>query len=396
MLAPFLREVEQLAWRVAQEVWDAEYLKRRTLVARIKALSQVYNDPERSGPIGHGHGPSGRDTGPARLLFFTLSDLAKLTYPIQELRLAGTEPLRILDLGAGFGAQTLALVGLLDHAGPGGGRELQIDAVDQDPAALELLARLIADCPAATGSGVHTTLRTAAQRISALDPGSRNQDYDLILAGSLLNELDPDQRLPLARALLSTLSPSGHLVLMEPALRHTTRSLHALRDQLLAEGAARVVAPCTRQGPCPALDNPRDWCYERRPFDPPPLLRQLTSATGLRKSSLKWSYVALSPARLASEGKIEQTQDPDRERIHRVVSMPLKSKGKLELFLCGPLGRLRVVRLKRHRSRANAALDRLDRGRLVRIEPLPEVQAGIIQIGRETQVEAWDPGLEPL
>jgi ribosomal protein RSM22 (predicted rRNA methylase) len=385
LLTPFLRDLEQLAWQVAREVWPPGLLQRRGLVNAIRALSEQYNDPGRSGRLP----PMDRSVAPAKLLFFTLSDLPKLFYPLQELnRSRERGPLRVLDLGAGYGAQTLALLALLDRPGHGG-RELSIDAVDQDPQALDLLKRLVTDCPQVTGCGAHTTLSTSTHRISAANPGIQagSGAYDLIVAGGLLNELDPAERAPLARGLLKVLSPSGKLILIEPALRQTTRSLHTLRDDLLSDGAARVVAPCTRQGPCPALDDPRDWCYERRPHDPPPLLRQLTRATGLRRASIKWSYVTLStgaaPAPAAG--------------LYRVVSKPLKSKGKLELFLCGAQGRLRAVRLKRHRSPANSALDRLDRGRLALIDPAPETSEVTVRIERETRVEARDPastGLE--
>lgn len=381
MLAPFLRDLEQLAWQVAREVWAPELLQRRMLVKAIRALSERYNAPDRTGPLP----PMDRAAAPAKLLFFTLSDLPKLLYPMRELHRARERgPLRILDLGAGFGAQTLALLALLDRPGPDGGRELSIDAVDQDPLALDLLARLVAACPQVTGCGAHTTLRTATHKISAADPGiqaDRGGGYDLIVAGGLFNELVPTERSPLARGLLEALSPSGQLILIEPALRHTTRSLHTLRDELLSDGMAHVVAPCTRQGPCPALDDPRDWCYERRHHDPPPLLRQLTKATGLRQASIKWSYVTLSTGDAPAH-------EPS---LHRVVSKPLKSKGKLELFICGAQGRHRVVRLKRHRSAANSALDRMDRGRLVRIDPMPAPTGGLLRIERETRVEAVDP-----
>ena len=47
-------------------------------------------------------------------------------------------------------------------------------------------------------------------------------------------------------------------------------------------GRAHVFAPCTRGGPCPALDDPRDWCHEDRAFRPPRRLAALMQRTGLR------------------------------------------------------------------------------------------------------------------
>jgi ribosomal protein RSM22 (predicted rRNA methylase) len=367
MLDRYLRDLEQLAWRVAREQWGEVTRRRAELVEEVQDLSCLYNDPHRRG--------SPQGSGLARLVFFMLADLPKVIAPLRELQagsqlaLDGGQPLRCLDLGAGFGAQTLGLIGLAH-------RPLLVDAVDRDAEALEVLARLVAG----TGRpGIELRIRSRHLRAGCLAPPGEGR-YDLILVGNLLNELDPTLHLPLTRSLLDSLAPRGHLVLIEPALRQTTRALHLLRDGLLEPGAATVYAPCTRQGPCPALDDPRDWCHERRTWALPPVLRELSLATGLRRRDLKWSYLTLNRhgARL-----------PDRWS-YRVVSGPIKSKGKLEVFLCGAPGRLRACRLKRHRSRSNEAFAQLDRGCLVRLDPDPS--AARPRITAETTVERWDPG----
>jgi ribosomal protein RSM22 (predicted rRNA methylase) len=178
--------------------------------------------------------------------------------------------------------------------------------------------------------------------------------FELILAGTVMNELETARRLPLAQALLSRLAPDGALIVLEPALRETSRALHELRDGLIQAGA-HVVAPCTRAGHCPALDDPRDWCHEDRPFAPPPRLRQLSAATGLRDGGLKFAYLVVrrEPAR---------RDLPAGARALRVVSEALDQKGNVTRMVCGDDGRAPLTLLKRTRSPALKVLGRSRRG----------------------------------
>src|SRR6185436_11471630 len=129
----------------------------------------------------------------------------------------------------------------------------------------------------------------------------------------LLNELplSVDER---ARLVLSwideLLAPDGICVLLEPALRETSRDLLGVRDRLTARGLF-VVAPCLWQGPCPALARERDWCHD---------------STAER---VDFSYLAV-----ARHG--QPSSDPS---LFRIVSDRLEEKGRLRLFGCGPAGR---------------------------------------------------------
>jgi ribosomal protein RSM22 (predicted rRNA methylase) len=179
--------------------------------------------------------------------------------------------------------------------------------------------------------------------------------HDLVLAGSLLNELPTPRRITLVRALLRRLSTEGALVIIEPALRETARALHELRDAVLAEGGAHVFAPCTRTGPCPALDDPRDWCHEDRPFQPPPRLAELSRRTGLRMHGLKFAYLTL-------RRDAAPLVDAPGMRALRVVSDALDQKGTLERIVCGEEGRQRLRVLARVRDDTARSLSRAARG----------------------------------
>lgn len=173
--------------------------------------------------------------------------------------------------------------------------------------------------------------------------------FELIVAAHLLNELAP--RLTVAERAARVagwcdelMAEGGSLVLVEPALRETSRALLEIRDRLVARGLF-VAAPCFWQGPCPALARDRDWCHDAAP----------PAAAG--RSRVDFSYLVLRRTGVPAS-------DPG---LFRVVSDRLEEKGRLRLFGCGPAGRLALVRLTRERSAANAPLDRLERGSVVTV-----------------------------
>lgn len=354
-LEPLIARLEAAAWRVARRRHGP--VRQREIAQQVAEISRRYNRPEGE-PLNLSPGLPGRM---ARLLFFTMADLPKVLLPLAELERAGRlppgdAPLRVLDLGAGYGALTLGL--LLHRAVRGERGPVSLLAMDQDAEALETLAALLEELRQEELLAGEVEVETRAASLNA--PPSLDPPLDLVLAGGLINELPRRTEEDLARTALAALAPRGVLLLLEPALRHTSRRLHRLRDSLLASGEATLLAPCTHAGPCPMLSGERDWCHERRPWLPPPMLRQLASSTGLRRRDLRFSYLAL--------GAPAAPPLPGREQASRVVSSPLGGKGRLELMLCDGAGQRRMVLLKRHISPANRAFTRLDRGHLAWVQ----------------------------
>jgi ribosomal protein RSM22 (predicted rRNA methylase) len=245
-------------------------------------------------------------------------------------------PSRVLDLGAGTGA-----VGrLLRKRWPG----VVLVAVDRVPA-----------------PGI-----VCADLTRALRPSQVAGPFDLVVAAHLLGELPLDSD---GRARLVTgwcrelLSPDGTCILIEPALRATSRGLLAVRDRLLSAGL-HVVAPCLLSGPCPALLRERDFCHASAP------------AIAAGRSRVDFSYLVL---------RRQGTPCTDAARF-RIVSDAMKDKGRLRFFACGPAGRLLLTRLDRERSPSNQLLADLARGDLVRVEGAL-AQADGLRCHRDTRVE---------
>jgi hypothetical protein len=228
-------------------------------------------------------------------------------------------PARALDLGAGTGAVGAALRTRFGGA-------LDVVAVDRVAAPGIVVADLSRDLPRVDGR------------------------FDVVVAAHLLGELFLGEATPEGRAEARTrrvlawcrafLADRGVAILIEPALRETSRGLLAVRDRLVAAGL-HVLAPCFWTGPCPALTRERDWCHDAAPGQP-----------GIAGARIDFSYLVLSASAAA----------PTPETRVRVVSDRLVEKGRLKIFGCGPTGRHAYVRLDRVASPANAAFADLERG----------------------------------
>jgi ribosomal protein RSM22 (predicted rRNA methylase) len=201
-------------------------------------------------------------------------------------------------------------------------------------------------------------------RPGALQQVSGGRSFDTVTLGHVVNELFAGATAVAARAALleeaaTLLRPGGSLVVIEPALRDTSRQLLAVRDLLIGRGFA-VRAPCLFRGPCPALARESDWCHAERPIDSPPLVAEIGRAAGLRKEAVKMSYLVLAPV-----GEPWAPSPPGR--VFRVVSEPLPSKGRLRYMACGPDGRMGLSLQEKHVAEPNRAFEHLLRGDVVEL-----------------------------
>ena len=267
-----------------------------------------------------------------------VSEIAPRTIAALEMIFAGTvisAPRRVLDLGAGTGAAAEAIRARWNNA--------EVVAVDRVPG------------PGMLGADVTRAVR----------PRGVDGRFDLIVAAHLLNELalDADGRARLVAGWCrDLLQPDGTCILVEPALRKTSRDLLAVRDRLIV-GGLFVVAPCLWQGPCPALARERDFCH------------MSANAISQGRSRVDFSYLVL---------RREGTPCTDLSRF-RIVSDPMKDKGRLRLHACGPAGRLLVTRLDRDRSPGNQLMDEIARGAVVKIEG-GTMQPDGLRCGRVTAI----------
>jgi SAM-dependent methyltransferase len=305
-------------------------------------------------------------------------------WPVSYLQARGTiselpsRPRSVLDLGSGPGPMAFAAL----DAGAA-----EVIAADRSARALATARRLSAD--AGEPLGTREWNPTKARPLSELAPGKR---FDLVTMGHVVNELFPGpdadaRRVALLEEALGLLAPGGSLLVVEPALRDTSRALLRLRDLLLARGVP-VRAPCLFRGACPALLRETDWCHAERAIEPPPLVAQLGKAAGLRKEAVKMSYLVLAP-------KGEAWAEPPPGRVFRIVSEPLPSKGRLRYMGCGPEGRVGLSLQEKHLTDANRRFESLLRGDVVEVTG-GEPRGDGVALGAESSVRVVAPAGSPV
>jgi len=342
------------------------------LAPKVAEVSRAYNDgrPEQA-PL------------EARLAFSFPRDVPKGAGAVRELVASGllSAPLRILDIGAGLGAMTLGIVRALEAAGAEGKVEALL--VDADARALDLAKEIAAASPKGKVA-LDVTTRVAKA-------GAALPEADLVVAGQVLSELDPDLDEPArierhAELVRDWLGRAPTVVIVEPALRDRTRHLHAVRDRVLAaDPGVAVFSPCLHREPCPALANEGDWCHEDLAVDLPPFLVPLARAAGLRWEGLTFTQLVLrrDGARLFDRTK------PGAMRL-RVVSDVMRTKGKTELFSCNEHGRrTRLRRLDRDERAEPTGFPDLSRGDVVTLDVDADEKG---TLPRTVHVDVWPRG----
>ena len=316
----------------------------------------------------------------AYLLFYWPTSYLQARGVLSELP---HRPRSVLDLGSGPGPMAFAA----------------LDAGASEAIAADRSARAIAAARrrwrARRGSRSRRAsgTRRHGRPLAALAGGKK---LDVVLMGHALNELfrghgeaitDGRAAPTCSRRRSALLAPGGSLVVVEPALRDTSRALLRVRDLLVARGYA-IRAPCLFRGACPALVKETDWCHAERPVEPPPLVAQLAKAAGLRREAVKMSYLVVAPK---GEGWAEP---PGRGALFRIVSEPLPSKGRLRYMGCGPEGRMGLALQEKHVTDANRSFGKLLRGDVIEVAGT-EPRGDGVALGPESGVRVRGRGRTP-
>lgn len=322
----------------------------------------------------------------AYLSYFVPVNLSKIQVLLDEMLMdQPQERFSVLDLGSGPGTGSLAVLDWWHQRKYPG--TLSVVAVDSSPSALTHASQL-------WNQYCHTAGITTAgfqryeedlERAVWLAQVRPRAPFDFIILANSLNELYAGAKDPIAARTsvvsqaLSLLAPSGTMMILEPALRETSRALHHMRDRLLQEKRCTVFSPCLHENSCPALVNPYDWCHEERTWEPPPSIQEIDKEVGFIKDALKFSYLLLR-----KDGKTITERRPD---VYRVVSELREMKGEKRAWLCNEQGRHEVGRQDRLASPQNEAFDAWHRGALVQIERIVRKEKGgkVSALGRIEQ-----------
>ncbi|HTP04978.1 MAG TPA: small ribosomal subunit Rsm22 family protein [Nitrospirota bacterium] len=354
-----------------------------SLAAEVVRLSRLLTKERASIPVAYL-----KDKGlrKAYLSYYLPSNLSKIHLPLEELSLhqknvLSKEHLRILDVGSGPGSATLGVLEFFSRLEKTPVLEFTVaDHVAENlKDAAALFASNLERCR--INASLHS-VKTSVEKLAPLLKGH----YDLIILSNVLNELfrNDEERIVRRIDILNEiikhfLAYDGSCIIIEPALHDTSREMLLVRDGLLAQGF-HVYSPCLMNENCPALVNPKDWCHEDVPWDPPAIIKEIDKLAGLRKDSLKFSYAVLRKDNLS----LMDYYGPDSFRI---VSEPIISKGKIEFYLCGKGGRRLIMKLDKDESPANEAFGALKRGNIVSFEKLLD-EGKRYKVGKDTEVIA--------
>lgn len=333
----------------------------------VAELSDLFTAERRRLNAGYLNQPQYRA---AYLLYFLPINYAKTLFILDQMptEFWKRDLFRVLDLGCGPGSSSLAFLTSLNRKNPHARVELTL--VEQNEKILNDARALLAKLFPKLRLQIHAhALRLEKFR----SPG----EFDLILMSHVLNEmtqLSAQERAAwLFPKLETALAPEGLLLISEPALKRPTRELMALRDHLLEDKTFCVLAPCLHREICPMLAaTAQDWCHFYIDWEEPTYLQELDRLVKNDNRFLKVAYLLLGRTR--AYGKLATRP----RNFFRVVSNRMKTKGKTELVLCGPPGRLTLSRLDRERQAANAVLDEVRRGEVLEVKGmnLPGYEVG--------------------
>jgi SAM-dependent methyltransferase len=301
-------------------------------------------------------------------LFFFPQNFVRTTWVIGEWleRRSSLAPVRrILDLGSGLGASTLAAL----HRIPGGDTPISALAVDRSSSALRRLQAIHAACPDLwPGSLVETRPANLA------DLPSDRRDFDLIMISFALNESpvarDDSTLLDWTTRQIARLAPGGAMIIIEPASHETSPRLQRLRDNLLETEAAEICAPCLHRVPCPMRREGAGWCHEVRRWQVPSSTEKLNRKLFRSLYDLKFSFVVFTrPDDRPAEPPLWR-----HPNVCRLVAPVTRQKGRIVTAGCFGSGQMHdIEQLTRHlKPNDPNPAKLLERGDILRVDnPAP-------------------------
>jgi hypothetical protein len=114
----------------------------------------------------------------------------------------------------------------------------------------------------------------------------------------------------------------------------------------------------------------------------------IAAAAGLRKESLKMSYLLIASPN-------STWNEPPQGRAFRIVSEPLQGKGRLRYMGCGPEGRIGLALQEKHRTEQNAAFFRLQRGDVIVLTEA-EARGDGLALSERSEVRIVSPAGRPV
>lgn len=300
------------------------------------------------------------------ILYFMMSNFLKVIFCLEAVsaKKRYNKTIKMADVGCGPGTASLACLEYFKDTDA----QLEVTAVDQNSGALHDAKHLFQHY---TNSG-RASFKTVLSDLHFKNVSSAlREKFDIIIMANFLSEMhDLSSQASFIKRAAKHLADNGIIIVVEPALRWTTRNLMKVRDMVLShqtDGQRMVMlAPCLHNNSCPMLSGShRDWCHMYLDWKRPGVIEKIDRLIGSYKDYLKFSYLILEPSHHLTIAPSYQSW--------RVVSAPMRSKGRVELLLCNSRGLNKVSLQDKNLSQPNADFERVKRGDLVEYDGTPEI-----------------------
>jgi len=243
-------------------------------------------------------------------------------------RAPGKGPIRVLDMGCGSGASSLAVLYYLrawEIQNP-----IQLDGWDYSGKSLTFLKRIHREN---SHLWPDTRINTERKDLRHLDDSSIRNGYDLVVSSYALNECmegeERASRAEIIHKLGNLLKENGYLLLIEPAEGEVCRALHgACAKAVETNKRLHLQAPYFNGIPCPLWENEsKFFSHEVRPCTPPPQVEKINHPLNLEIREVKFGMSILA----RNQGKEFSTESG----IARIVSPVRKRKGTVSFLGIG-------------------------------------------------------------
>ncbi|MBH1989537.1 MAG: hypothetical protein I8H72_05915, partial [Myxococcaceae bacterium] len=289
------------------------------LIPDIRLLWKALNTERADSLAGYFRKPALRR---AYLGYYLPLYVSKIASLLESLPISWEKP-SILDLGAGPLSATWAAQRVYGQLG-------ECMAVDREIGAMRSGFEFVEEL-----TGQRTPVRLVQANLKGptyfWKPSFKP---DLVIMAHVLNEFGSGARhleakLSLIESAMALLGSQGVLLIVEPAARVMARDLMALRDQIMAQGEYRILAPCPQIDRCPLLVNRENWCHRELKVERSAELKKVDQTIGFDREFLKCSYLVLA------------RRDYEQKASHeRVVSGLMTAKGIHRRYVCTPEGLL--------------------------------------------------------
>lgn len=206
--------------------------------------------------------------------------------------------IKVLDVGAGPGTATLAIIDFYRRLGRGEAIISSLEKYDENIEAFMSLA------PEYAEDGRVEIEKPIKADLANINPDSIPDNLDLMVFSNVLNELemDTERKAEIVTAMAKKLAPDGNILIIEPADKVNSLGMRKLAIALMKKGLG-VYSPCSFIW-CARCSPTSCWTFEEKDdIKPTGLMEKVAEEEPYRfmNTDIKYSYAVLRKDTLSRE-----------------------------------------------------------------------------------------------